>query len=120
MLVSCGTVKVNNQEWCGDFGDSGAECFNTLNDKTRSIPKAQWDEERFGMLCGTAAVFADNKRTILQLCKAYKKCVYDSAANVVYFYNTLPNGKTSQNVTVVKFFDKIEKFTMEVNKLKGE
>lgn len=118
MLVSCGQVRIKNQEWCGDMGDLGATCFNTLNSKKRTIEKPQWDEERFGMICGTPAVFADNKRTILQLCQAYKKCVYDSQENVVYFYNTSPDGKTEKTVTVVRFFDHIEHFTTEVKKLK--
>lgn len=96
------------------MGELGASCFNTLNDKTRDIEKAQWDEERFGMLCAKPSVFADTKRTILQLCEAYKKCVYDQNANIVYFYN----GRKARNVTVVKFFNHLETFTLEVKKLK--
>jgi hypothetical protein len=95
------------------MGELGASCFNTLNSKTRDIEKAQWDEERFGMLCGTAAVFADNKRIILQLCQAYKKCVYDPTENTVSFYN----GKKAKTITVVRFFNDIENFTLEVKKL---
>jgi uncharacterized protein YkuJ len=63
------------------------------------------------MICGKASVFADTKRTILQLCETSKKCVYDEAQNTVSFYN---EGK---HYTVVKFFDDVENFTMEVKKL---
>ena len=111
-------MKISNQEWCGDMGDLGASCFNTLNDKTRDIEKAQWDEERFGMICGTPSVFADTKRTILQLCETSKKCVYDEAQNVVYFYNQNLNGQKARTVTVVRFFNHIESFTTHVQKLK--
>jgi len=114
LLSSCGTVKINNQEWCGDMGELGASCFNTLNSKTRDIEKLQWDEERFGMLCAKSSVFADVKRTVLQLCKAYKKCVYNREENTVSFYN----GRKAKKVTVIKFFDKIENFTMNVEELK--
>jgi hypothetical protein len=119
MLVSCGTVRIKNQEWCGDMGPLGASCFNTLNDKTRDIEKEAWDEERFGMVCGKAAVFADTKRTILQLCETSKKCVYDEPKNVVYFYNMNKDGKREKTVTIVKFFNQIEDFTLEVKKLKN-
>ena len=97
------------------MGELGASCFNTLNDNARDIEKEQWDKERFGMLCATPDVFADVKRTILQLCKAYKKCVYDSRTNTVSFYN----GRKAKKLTVIKF-DRIENFTMDVKRLKGE
>lgn len=113
MLVSCGTVKVNNQEWCGDFGELGAECFYTQSSETRIVEKPQWDEERFGQLCAKPDVFADMKRTILQLCKAYKKCVYDNRTNSISYY------QDKKKVTVY-IFDHVEKFSTEIKKMKGE
>lgn len=110
-LVSCGQVHVKNQEWCGDFGELGAECFHTQSDEKRSIDKVSWDEERFGMLCAKADVFADMKRTILQLCQAYKKCVYDSRTNTITFYNG------PEDSMVLTFFDDVEKFATETKKM---
>ena len=62
---------------------------------------------RYGMLCAKPAVFADMKRTILQLCQGYKKCIYDQTENTITFYN---EGKT---LTVVTFFDDLENFKTE-------
>jgi hypothetical protein len=106
-------VKISNQEWCGDMGELGASCFNTLNDETRDIEKPEWDEERFGMLCAKPAVFADTKATILKLCKAYKKCVWDSSKNSVSFIN-----KRRRKVITMTFFDKVEQFDIDVQELK--
>lgn len=113
ILSSCGTVVVKNQEWCGDFGEAGAECFHTQSDDKRTVPKVQWDEERFGMLCAKPSVFADVKATILKLCKAYKKCIYDSRTDTVTFWNG-----EEQEETVVTFFSDIEEFKTEVKRMK--
>lgn len=110
-LVSCGNVRVKNQEWCGDMGELGADCFNTHNSNTRSPTKEQWDEERFGMVCTTAKTFADIKATILKLCKGYKKCIFDTSSNSVSFTNR-------NDVFDLMFFDKVEEFNISAKEFK--
>jgi hypothetical protein len=114
-LVSCGTVTIKNQEWCADFGEFGASCVNTLNDKTRDIEKEAWDKERVGMMCTKSSNFADTKATILQLCEVAKgKCIFDSSSNTITFWNS---GKYK---TVVRFFNDVEKIEMKLVKMKKE
>lgn len=96
------------------MGELGASCFNTLNDNTRDIDKPEWDEQRFGMICGTAEVFADSKRTILQLCKAYKKCRYDDKSKIMT-YTDKENKKQ-----IVFLFKRVNDFNVEIKNLKGE
>lgn len=96
-MVSCGHIPIKNQEWCGDLGQFGADCFNTLNENHRQIFKEDWDKERFGMLCTKASNFADVKETILKLCRAYKNCTYERTTSVIKF-----NDKVNEYVINVK------------------
>lgn len=62
------------------MGSLGAVCFHTISSVNRSVPKQQWDVERFGMICETSAVFADWKEVILKLCKVSNDCTRDQIA----------------------------------------
>jgi len=85
-LPSCAKVTVKNTEWCGDLGEYGASCFNTLDDDERDIPKKEWDEIRYGMLCTKAEYYSDWKSTIEKLCKLAKsRCTYDDKKKVFIF-----------------------------------
>lgn len=64
------------------MGASGAECFHTFSSASREIPKAQWDQERFGQLCTKAQNFADWKAVILQLCSETKNCTHADIAAI--------------------------------------
>lgn len=59
------------------MGQEGAACFNTLSDLGRDIPKEQWDDERFGMLCTGSESFANWKAAILKLCDDTGRCDYE-------------------------------------------
>jgi len=86
LLSSCSQVKLNDNEWCGDMGQQGASCFNTISDNSRDIEKEEWDKERFGMLCTKAESFANWKQAILKLCKlAGKRCKYDVKKKIIKF-----------------------------------
>jgi hypothetical protein len=76
-LSSCTSVKLTDNEWCGDLGSLGASCFHTLSDDSRDVEKAKWDEERVGMLCTNSDSFANWKAAILKLCKETKMCTYE-------------------------------------------
>jgi len=78
-LSACGTVPINDAEWCGDMGPIGASCVFTLSDKTRDVPKDQWDVERAGMLCTSSDSFANWKAALLKLCKESDKCIWNSS-----------------------------------------
>jgi hypothetical protein len=85
LLSSCAKVQIKDSEWCGDLGQDGASCFNTLSDKQRDIAKAEWDKERFGMICTKAQTFADWQASILKLCKASKRCTYEGKKVIFNF-----------------------------------
>jgi hypothetical protein len=72
----CATYKVYNKEVCGDLGPYGAHCNQTLKEKTRDIPKAQWDKDRVGMLCMSSQGFTDTETVIEQMCAENPKCTY--------------------------------------------
>jgi hypothetical protein len=85
LLASCGRVKINDSEFCGDMGSEGATCFNLLSDKKREIKKEQWDEERFGMICSDSEAFLNLKTAIQKLCYVSKRCYYDNAKKIIKF-----------------------------------
>ncbi len=89
MLSGCATVEVKNHEFCGDMGELGASCFNTLTADTRAISKAEWDIERVGMVCERAEVFADWKTVILKLCHKSKACRYQALENLEKLFNNV-------------------------------
>lgn len=83
LLVSCGRVKIKDKEVCGDLGTDGADCFHTLKDTQRYIPKLEWDELRFGWLCMSPESFAQMKTEILQLCETSGKCNYEKVEKLL-------------------------------------
>lgn len=77
LLSGCASVRIPDTEWCGDMGSEGAACFHTLTDESRDIPKAEWDDFRFGQVCTTANDFASIKSALEKLCSmAGKRCKY--------------------------------------------
>lgn len=80
LLNGCSAIDIKDAEWCGDVGNSGAACYHTLSDEEREISKAQWDQERFGMLCTKPENFANWKEAILKLCKESNRCSFEDQA----------------------------------------
>lgn len=77
LLSGCASVRIPDTEWCGDMGKEGAACFHTLTDDERDIPKAEWDDYRFGQVCTTNNNFAAIISALEKLCsKAGKRCTY--------------------------------------------
>jgi hypothetical protein len=88
MAVSgCAHVEIKDSEWCGDMGESGAECFHTLTTEARELTKAEWDIERFGMVCTKADTFADWKAVIEKLCNKTGLCDYETQASLSAFFS---------------------------------
>lgn len=86
MTSACSTVEIKNQEFCGDMGSMGADCFKTLTDETRHVSKDDWDNERMGMICESPEVFGDWKAVILKLCHKSKTCRYQAEETLVKFF----------------------------------
>ena len=78
MGASC-AVEIKDQEWCGDMGERGAECFHTLTQDKRTLTKTEWDEIRFGQVCSAASNFADIKANLEKLCHETQDCKYIKA-----------------------------------------
>lgn len=93
LLTSCGTVQIQDWEWCGDLGSLGASCFHSLSDEQRDIPKDVWDNMRFGQICTAdppdqmGATFADLKATIEKLCSVSGKCDYQTKKKLETFFH---------------------------------
>jgi hypothetical protein len=70
------------------MGPDGASCFHTLTTTDdRDIPKEQWDEERFGMMCTKSENFANWKTVIEQLCsKMPGMCTYHVKEQLTKFF----------------------------------
>ena len=99
LLSSCAEIKIKDSEFCGDKGRLGATCFKTLSGSTREIPLADWDVERFGMMCSSASTFSGWKSAIQKLCEYSGRCTY----------------KTEERVK--KFGRKIRKFKKEIKEI---
>lgn len=97
MGASC-SVKIKDQEWCGDMGAQGATCFHTLRRDTRDIPLEQWNQERFGQVCTDPRNFADLKSNLEKLCHQTKNCVYiDRTQNFFNHIEAMTRVRSSQN-----------------------
>lgn len=89
-LSACGSrVRITDTEWCADVGAEGALCFRTLSETRRAIPKAQWDEERYGQICSTADTFAEWKAALLKLCEDTGRCDYQTQQTIQRFEQKL-------------------------------
>ena len=75
-LVSCTSVYIKDQAWFVDKGILGAVEIHTLKNGIKEIPRAEWDEQRFGMLCITRDTFAEIKKEYEKLCSR-TKCNYE-------------------------------------------
>lgn len=108
---------MKDHEWCGDKGRLGATCFNTLSEGRRDIKKAEWDEERFGMLCTKAESFGDWKAVILKLCKLTGRCSFDTKTKVIAFEKNVNNFVLAVNEKENNFHEvqvlEIENFDLE-------
>lgn len=71
------------------MGVLGAQCFHTLSDDERFVQYDQWNDERFGMICGKADAFADMKSAILRLCKMSGRCTYEDTLALEKFEQRL-------------------------------
>lgn len=78
MFSGC-AVTLHNTQWWTDQGRLGAVSFDTLDNNTSTMDKADWDLYRFGMICGKPASFAELKSEIEQFCNKYG-CTKDQAA----------------------------------------
>jgi hypothetical protein len=88
-LSSCAKVRIKDSQWCGDLGESGAACFNTLSDNYREISKNEWDQKRVGMICTKPQTFADWKAAIINLCNSTKRCTYSDKRILFHFIDNV-------------------------------
>jgi hypothetical protein len=89
LSFSCARIPIKDSEWCGDLGNEGASCFNTLSDNTRDISKEEWDKERVGMICSKAQTFSDWQAAIIKLCKASKRCTFEDKKIIINFVDNV-------------------------------
>lgn len=82
-LSACSRVHILDHEICGDKGELGASCFHMLSDGHREIPLAEWDEERFGMLCLKADAYANFKAALLKLCDETDRCTWEDKQQIM-------------------------------------
>jgi hypothetical protein len=90
--LSCARVQIVDHEFCADMGTLGAGCFHTMTDDTRDIPKAEWDDMRFGQICTNdppgrkGETFADWKVVIEKLCSIVRRCDYETKKQLAEFF----------------------------------
>lgn len=84
VLNGCTTIKIKDDEICGDKGTLGASCFRMLSEGSRRIPKQQWDDERFGQLCMSSNAFGELKAALLKLCES-TKCTFEDVKSIQNF-----------------------------------
>lgn len=86
-MASCSRVTIHNTQWWGDEGTLGAESFDTLDPSQSHLDKIPWDKLRLGMICGTAAAFAELKREVETFCNNTNECDYQTQQAMVAFFN---------------------------------
>lgn len=89
VLSGCNSIPIKNQEWCGDEGELGAECFNTLTADTRDLSPADWEQVRFGQVCTNTDNFADIKAALEKLCSKTGNCAYELKKKATAFMNNV-------------------------------
>lgn len=95
LLSGCGSVPVNDHEFCADKAGRGAHCAHVLTQETEDIPYAVWVKRRFGQVCTNdepddlGATFADIKRTIEQACSKCNCCTYNQKKTANSFFKRL-------------------------------
>lgn len=73
------------------MGNLGASCFHTLSEGSRDLAPAEWDAERFGMVCTKAENFSDWEAAIRKLCRLSKSCTYNVKTKVATFSKRVNN-----------------------------
>jgi len=70
-----------------DAGPDGAVVANLLSDTQATLPKEQWDKERFGMGCIAQSDFGWLKATLEKLCGEMPKlCTYETKQAMKKFF----------------------------------
>lgn len=80
LLSNCSSVPISDETVCADEGSQGAFCAHLLTTATSNIPKAAWDDQRFGYFCISPKTFGDFKTEIEQLCSIAGDCTYATGA----------------------------------------
>lgn len=89
LISSCSQIVIKDQEYCADAGPLGASCVHTQTDETRDLTPAEWQVERFGMVCSTGEAYSDNVAVILKACRICKCCSYDAKKKITKFKKNL-------------------------------
>lgn len=85
-LSGCAGVTINDYPIYADKGSLGAAEAHTIDDvPVEQVPKIQWDDMRFGMLCMGADAWADYKKDVEKVCATSHLCteqLQTSTANI--------------------------------------
>lgn len=75
---SCAKVQIHDDLWCIDAGKYGAECFNTISNKEKTLNKYEWDKLRVGQVCSATESpgkgYSNIKNAIEKLCADTRFC----------------------------------------------
>jgi len=89
ITTSCGDVNIKDEVWYADKGLLGAVELHTLTNDMKDIPKLDWDNMRFGMLCTSTDTFAEIKSELETLCSYGDDCTYDTQQKVQAIANKI-------------------------------
>lgn len=95
--LSCTHTTIEDQTWFADKGKLGAKEFHTLRDVERDVPKEEWDQIRFGMMCTTPDTFAENEANILKLCYENPRCKIEAYEQMENFFLKVREVKTERD-----------------------
>ena len=82
LLSSACSVKIKDETFFIDAGESGAVTVNFLSTGSTIIDKAAWDSMREGMFCMSSDAIGDIKGEVEKLCSR-TSCTYEQKQ---YFY----------------------------------
>lgn len=85
-ISGCPSVEIKDSEWCGSLASKGAACFHTLTEESRVMNLQQfaewWNDLKDPKICSTAAVFADIKADLEELCSFNNVCTYEQKQQI--------------------------------------
>lgn len=88
LSLSC-TVPIKNNRFYADAGPDGAFWFQSLSKGQGKLSKADWDKQRFGMICENTEVFANLKEAVDTLCQNTNACTYEQIQAETQFYQKI-------------------------------
>lgn len=91
-VSSCNKIEMKDIPLHWDAGSQGAVVTHLMSDESHDIPKAEWDQQRFGYVCISQPDYGWVKATIEKACAVAKICSAEEKKMVSQFFQRADRG----------------------------